>query len=342
MDVEIFDTPPEHWDEFVLDHPKGKIYHLSQWNELIYKTFGHSIKYITLEENKTLIGVLPLTEFNSILFGRFSVSQPFINYGGPLVLQAYDCSKMLEFLQVYRAENKLEFVELRMDAPVHTSLPVKQHKVTFLLPLPLKQEVLFQSFKSKLRSQIRRPTKEGMFAVSGGVDLLDDYYNIFSINMRDLGTPVLPKSFFRNILEIFPENSAIVTVYTKEKIPAASSFLIYFRGICEIVWASSLKKFNRFSPNMLLYWESLKFAIEKKCHIFDFGRCSPDSGTYRFKKQWGSEEIPLYWYYVLKENESLPEINPQNSKYALAIKTWQHLPLSLTKIVGPAIVKNIP
>ena len=102
-----------------------------------------------------------------------------------------------------------------------------------------------------------------MYARFGGEDELESFYKVFSLNMRDLGTPVYSKSFFKNILREFPESSRICTVYTRDGQPAASGFLVGFKDILEIPWASSLRSYNSYSPNMLLYWEVLKFACEK-------------------------------------------------------------------------------
>ncbi|RMF54947.1 MAG: FemAB family PEP-CTERM system-associated protein [Calditrichaeota bacterium] len=343
MIVEFFHQPPAFWDAFIMKHTQGRLYHLSAWNEMIRNTFGHTVKYMVVREGGEILTALPITHFHSRLFGVFGVSLPFVNYGGPVSVENTGWPSGLEtHLQTLRGTWQLEFIEIRLDRQIETSLPQKQHKVTFLLDLPDDPENLFKSFKAKLRSQIRRPLKEDMYARTGGMDLLEDFYRVFAINMRDLGTPVYPKSFFRNILAVFPDNAHIVVVYSREGKPVAGSFLITFKGIIEIPWASSLRKYNRYSPNMLLYWESMKLGIEKGCRQFDFGRCTPGVGTYRFKKQWGAREVPLFWYYVLPEAQSLPEMSPENSRFDLAIKVWRHLPIQITNIIGPLIIRHIP
>jgi FemAB-related protein (PEP-CTERM system-associated) len=229
-----------------------------------------------------------------------------------------------------------------MDTSYETDLPVKKHKVTFLIELPDDPEKMFNSLKSKLRSQIRRPLKEGIYSKTGSDNLINDYYRVYSINMRDLGTPALPKTFFRNLIKTFSDKISIVCVYSKDHKPIAASFLIKYKYVCEIPWASSLRKYNRFSPNMLLYWESIKNAIEDGCKQVDMGRCSPGSGSYKFKKQWGANEKPLFWYYILPGSKEIPELNPNNPKYNLLIKTWQKLPVMITNLLSPFIIKNIP
>ncbi len=83
-------------------------------------------------------------------------------------------------------------------------------------------------------------------------------------------------------------------------------------------------------------------ACEEGYSIFDFGRSTPGEGTYRFKEQWGARPIQLYWHYWLKKGKPIPEINPKNKRYQKAIYLWKKLPLRLTNLIGPLIVKNIP
>ncbi|RMF57183.1 MAG: FemAB family PEP-CTERM system-associated protein [Calditrichaeota bacterium] len=342
MIIEEFESPPKEWNKFVKNHPEHKLYHLAEWSKVVSQTFGHKNTYLIARQQGEICGVLPITRFSSLLFGKFAVSLPFINYGGALLNERVSIAPFFNYLANFREKHQLSFVELRNDSPLDTYFPCKTHKVTFFMELPDNPDVLMKSFKAKLRSQIKRPTKEGMFAKKGGRELLDDFYRVFSINMKELGTPVLPKKFFRNIFTHFSASSFIVVVYTPDHKPVAASFLLKYREIMEIPWASSIRAFNRFSPNMLLYWSSFEVAMENECSIFDFGRCTPNSGTYRFKKQWGAKESQLYWYYVLPENEVLPELNPSNPKFELLIKIWQKLPVLITNTVGPHIIKNIP
>jgi hypothetical protein len=124
--------------------------------------------------------------------------------------------------------------------------------------------------------------------------------------------------------------------------PVAACFLVGFKKTMEIPWASSLPEYNRLAPNMLLYWSALSFAIERGYGVFDFGRSTPGEGTYQFKAQWGAMPVPLHWYYWLRGAGSLPEMNPKNKKYRFAIEIWKRLPLSITQLVGPRIVGNLP
>lgn len=173
------------------------------------------------------------------------------------------------------------------------------------------------------------------------MDKLSQFYEVFAVKMRDLGTPVYSQRFFEQILAAFPKQTHICVVSAQDR-PIAVGFLAGCKEMLQIPWAATLPEFDRFSPNMMLYWHILKFACEQGYKRFDFGRSTPDEGTYRFKEQWGSKPAPCYWHYWLAKGDALPELNPHNPKYEMAIKLWRRLPLPVTKLIGPHLVKFLP
>ena len=332
----------ERWTAFVDSAPDATLYHQFAWKDVIERSFKQRAYYWIAENDAgEVTGVLPAVRLKSVFFGDFIVSLPYFNYGGPCAVDsASHAALVATAIETAKAEG-VEHIEFRCQRSQDMGLAIKTSKVSMRLALPPDSEVLWNSFSSKLRSQIRRPLKEGMRVALGRVDLLDDFYEVFAINMRDLGTPVYPKRFFRNMLESFSETSSICAVYSGAK-PVAAGFLIGFKDTLEIPWASSLRDYNRYGPNMILYWTVLKSACEQGYRLFDFGRSTPEEGTYRFKEQWGALPMPLYWCYWMSRGGELPELNPHNPKYAMAIRAWKRLPVLLTKWIGPSLVKNLP
>jgi FemAB-related protein (PEP-CTERM system-associated) len=331
------------WESYVIKSGSSHSYHRAGWKNVIERSFGHKTYYLSAGNHASDVkGILPLVHIKSSLFGNYMVSLPYFNYGGICADSREACSSLLDEAIRIAQEVKAEHIELRHVGENIFDLPVKTAKMSMRLSLPEEPDTLWKSLPSKLRSQIRRPEKEDMQVKIGREDDLDGFYKVFSMNMRDLGTPVYPKTFFQNILAEFPETARICSVYTKDGEPVASGFLVGFKAILEIPWASSKKEFNRYSPNMLLYWSVLKFACENGYKTFDFGRSSPGEGTYRFKEQWGAQPVQLYWHYWMCNGGILPELNPKNPKYQMAIKIWKKLPVPITKIIGPKIVKNLP
>ena len=336
------DDDRSDWDDFVDSHDDAEAYHPYEWRKVFERVFGHTCIYLMSRGSSgTVNGVLPLVQLNSRLFGNFLVSLPCFNYGGTLTSSEAVRRELLAAAWKFARESGASHVELRHRARIDVDLPYRDDKVAMQLALPETGDELWQQFSSKLRAQVRRPTKEGAIGEEGGVDLLDDFYSVFSRNMRDLGTPVFPKELFREMCDAFPDTTRIFIVRLEGK-PCAAGITYGFRDRLEIPSASSLREYNRASVNMLLYWTALQYAIRQGYKIFDFGRSSVDTGTFRFKKQWGAKPEALHWHYCLPPGAELPALNPQNPRFRLATKVWQRLPLAVANALGPRIVRNLP
>jgi FemAB-related protein (PEP-CTERM system-associated) len=277
----------------------------------------------------------------SILFGNFLISVPFVNYGGLLCKNESAKEQLLGAAERLRQSLGATHVELRHLGRGLNGIESRKHKVSMFLDLAPDLDSQWQVFNAKLRNQIRKAEKGGLYFKLGHLDLVDGFYAVFARNMRDLGTPVYGKSFFRKILEVFPNNTRIFAVYYKTRMVAAG-IGSWFRNTLEIPWASSINDYKALCPNNMLYWEAIRFAIGKGFTKFDFGRSTPDEGTYHFKKQWGAKPVQLYWQYLMAGHGTMPDLSPSNPKYQAAIRFWQQLPVSATKALGPLIVRNIP
>jgi len=311
---------------------------------------------------KQIVGILPIFHLKSLLFGNHFVSMPFLSYGGILANnEETEIALLSEEIKLGR-KLKVSSAELRHIKPIsplnptnstnpsNSSNPMnsinpidystRTHKVRMLLKLPHSKEELLKSFKAKLRSQISRPQKEGMTTTIGGAELLDSFYKVFSINMRDLGSPVHSKKLFKQICNEFPQNAKIGIV-KYQNIPVAAGMIFCFRDTAEIPWASSLKEYNKLSPNMLLYWSLIGYACDQGFKYFDFGRSTPEEGTYRFKEQWGAKPSPLYWHNIVFDGHPVSENDSEKSKFERAIQYWKKLPVPISNIMGPLIRKHI-
>lgn len=330
------------WDMYVANHPAGSFAHTMAFRNAQDHVYGHNRNYIAaFDERRQITGVLPLIQLNSRLFGNFIVSVPYLNYGGLLANDRVTARQLLDCAEKWRSQVGAKHVELRHASDIEMGLPQRKDKVTFWLPLPDSEQQLWKQFSSKLRAQIRRAEREGPRIEFGGLHLLDEFYQVFARNMRDLGTPVYGKSFFKSLLEAYPEKAHLVIARIDGRAVGAA-FLLGFKDRMEIPWASTLKKYNSTGVNMLMYWAILKHAIALQYQVFDFGRCTEDSGTYRFKKQWGATPVPLYWDYCLGSESSLPGLNPDNPKFRLLISIWKKMPVLLTKLIGPMVVRSLP
>lgn len=338
----------------------------SQSNPTISTICGTDWRKVGLEEKcaRKIVGILPLVHIRHRLFGNTLVSMPFCDAGGVLAIDANIERQLVEHGLRIADELSVPVVEFRQFQPLacmndpgftshlstfgqktggatwNASMVTGGNKVRMLLTLPSSSELLMQSFKSKLRSQIGKATRGGLIVTNGGIELIDGFYDVFATNMRDLGSPVHAKSFIQHILRQFPGRASIFVVY-KQSIPVACSLTIGFNGVLSNPWASALRRYSQYSPNMLLYWTMLEHACRQGYQTFDFGRSTFGEGTYRFKEQWGAIPSPLYWYRFVRNDHSTAEMGVGNRSMRWAMECWKHLPISITRVLGPRIRRYI-
>jgi serine/alanine adding enzyme len=328
------------WDRYVAQHPDATSYHLSGWIGVCKRAFGHPSHHLMAKRAGEIVGVLPLVQLRSRLFGNFLVSMPFLNYGGVLTSDPAARTALLDHAVAHARALGCAHIELRETSPSPT-WPMRTDKVSMWLPLPASKEALWVQIGSKLRAQIKKGMGHGLQFEVGGVELLNDFYRVFSTNMRDLGTPVYAKRFFEIILNEAPGRPELVVGRDPQGKAVACALVLRHGDRMEVPWASTLRRANGLNANMALYWTMLSHACDAGAKTFDFGRSTMDASTHRFKRQWGAKPVPLYWHYWLENQLNMPQINPSNPKYKIAIATWKHLPVQLANLIGPSIAKTI-
>jgi serine/alanine adding enzyme len=339
MRVDRFAGTPEEWDAFVRTIPGWTHFHLIGWRTLIERVFGHECLYLEARTPEgELAGVLPLVRVKSLVFGHYLVSMPFVNYGGPLgttpAIQA-----LVSHATALAAHERVRLLELRSRAPLPIALPASHRKITVLLDLPESAEGLWKRLDPKVRNQIRRPQKEGI-TVRFGPSEVTPFFEVFAHHMRDLGTPVQSRRLFQAIAEQFPDDVWFACAYLSGR-PVACGCAIRWEREVEMTWASALVAYKRLAPNMLLYWRFMERAIAEGITTFNFGRCTPGSGTHRFKQQWGSRDEPLWWYGAA-DRDGITTPSPHEAGYAWGARLWKRLPVPLATALGPRIVRYIP
>ncbi len=338
--VERFRADADEWDGFVRAQRGWTHFHLLGWKRIIEKVFGHECLYFAARgEDGHLAGVLPLVRVKSFLTGHYLVSMPFLNYGGPLGTSGAVRMLVERAVETARSEGAT-LLELRSRIPLHLELAVSHRKITVLLELASGDaESLWRDLKAKVRSQVRRPQKEGV-SIRFGLDQVEPFFNVYSHHMRDLGTPTQSRLLFETLAEVFPRDVWFGCAYLHDK-PVAGGCGFRWGHEFELTWASSLRKYNPIAPNMLLYWSFLKRAAEEGLELFNFGRCTPDGGTHRFKRQWGGRDETLWWYYHASGKRSTTP-SPDDGAYSWGPRVWRHLPVAVANALGPKIIRYIP
>lgn len=341
--VNVLPQPSADWDAFVARHPEASIYLRSGWSMLAGEVFRHSTLFIEARDGcGTLLGVLPVVRQRGLL-GDFATSIPFFNYGGALADTHDIALQLMGHAREHVKNLGCSYLELR---DVHARAGdwlVRTDKVSMILDLPATDEALAKQLGSKLRSQIKRADRESVAVRKGGAELLEAFYAVFAQNMRDLGTPVYPRKFFRSILARFPENTQLLVVDHRGR-PAAAGFLVFDAQRAEIPWAACRADTKPLGMNMKLYWEVLSTCIARGCTSFDFGRSTVDSGTFKFKKQWGARPLQLHWHRWERKPATADASGARSEgrlmQYASA--AWQRLPVPVANVLGPLVSPSLP
>lgn len=326
------------WSSYIASREAANGYHDWAWRDIVERAFGHSCFYLMARAGGAVVGVLPLVEIRSRIFGRTMTSVPFVNYGGVVADSQAAAEALLAAARDLAGTRGCRHVELRHFDRRFETLPFKQHKVTMRLPLAAG---IWDRLDRKVRNQIRKAMKSELVAARGGAELLPEFYTVFTRNMRDLGTPVYSRRLFEEVLKALPDRTRLVIVRLKGT-PIAAGLTFRTGETVEVPWASSINDFNALCPNHLLYWTVIEAAIAEGCSTLDFGRSTPDEGTYKFKAQWGAMPVPLHWEYCLLRGGALPDQSPKNPKLRLLVETWKRMPLWAANLVGPHVVRWIP
>ena len=336
-------SPPPGWDEYLRGFGYDGFHLRSEWATIFAGALKHQPKFLWARSDNRIVGVLPLMFVSGPIFGRFLASQPYLNTGGVLADTREIAALLMDQAVDLADELDVKHLELRHEKHIeHPKMNASAtEKVHMRLKLPETSELLWDSLKSKVRSQVRKPLNDtDLTCEFGRHDQLANFYQIFCRNMRDLGTPPFPKSLFSMMLDEFGDDAEICTVFF-QGIPVSSGFLLHGPGTTLIPSASALREYNKTSCNMLMYWHILERAVQRGQSCFDFGRSSVDAGTHKFKKQWGSDEYPAIWQYYSRKGD-ITDARPNSGKYDRKIEAWKKMPVWLTKVIGPTIIRGIP
>jgi FemAB-related protein (PEP-CTERM system-associated) len=331
----------DDWGHFLQALPPGPVGADPRWLLVLADGLGHVPYCIEARHEGKIGGLLPLALVRGPLFGRFLVSLPYVSTCGPLAVDHQTARLLVERAVGLADQLRVKHLELRMEEPLAGDCfdPSASRKVLMRRPLPATTESLWNDLGSKVRNQVRKGEKQGFDVLWGGRELLDAFYQVFSRNMRDLGTPVFGKRFFASILRHFPSQAEICIVNFRRQ-PIVGALLVHGSGISEVPSASALREHHATSANMFAYWQLLQRAIARGSKTFDFGRSTPGSGTERFKAQWGAVATPAAWHCYYRKPKA--DLRKEAPLFATLGQAWKLLPVAVAEVIGPSIVRGIP
>ena len=333
------------WDAFVAAHPHGTFFHRAAWRGVIERAFGHRTHYLMAERDGAVVGVLPLGHVSSLLFGNTLISVPFCVYGGPLAVEAEAFAALTEAAAALlpgsrAAALEFRFLALPPEGWLDPAAWVTRNDlyVTFRKAIVADDDANLKAIPRKQRAMVRKGIERGLTAT---VDRnVDGLHPIYAESVRNLGTPVFSRRYFRLLAEAFGADMDVLTVRDGET-PVASVMNFHWRDEVLPYYGGGTRAARACHANDFMYWAVMRHAAARGARLFDYGRSKVGTGAFAFKKNWGFEPAPLRYCFRLAPGAAVPEVNPLNPKFRLFIAAWKRLPLPVANLLGPRIVRGV-
>jgi len=340
--VELLDDQTHReWDAFVQDHAQGSPFHLVSWKTTIEESFGYKPFYLVARQAGRICGVLPLFAVENAVIGRVLISTPFAVYGGILADGEASKRALYDRAREVGGELEVQHIEFRNAFPEQcVGEPNVTRYVSFAQPLLPDADATLESIPKKTRNLVRKALKQP-FRMTYGVQNLNHFEDLYATNMRRLGTPCFPSKYFANLVKNFGGMVDVREVWLDDK-PMAASLNFLFREEMHIYYAAADTRFNALGPNTFMYYEHLCWAGKNGYKSFDFGRCKRGTGVFEFKRHWNTTMRELPYEVVLVRRKELPNFTPTNPRFKLAIQIWKRVPLWLTRLIGPRLIRFFP
>ena len=337
-DIRSVERPAESWTRVVAQSPGARLAHSPAWHTAIAGAYGHAPLYLAATDGDATVGVLPSFVVRRPLVGTVVTSMPFLDSGGPCAASPRIEAALVARLVAEAAARRARFVELRSSTRLPIDAQPLESKVNMTLALDA-PDALWRRFDKTVRNQVRKAERSGLTVERGSAADLAAFYDVFVERMRDLGSPVHAFAFLRQVIDAFGSDARVMLVRHGREL-VGGLVAIAFADRLVVPWSTCRKAYFASCPNMLLYWRTIESACADGFARFEFGRSTRDSGTYRFKKQWGAAEEPLFWYRIPLTAGRDESISHGAGSDVLA-RMWQRLPLAVTRQVGPHIRKYL-
>lgn len=342
--MEIVTANQKEWDEYLTTNTKSCFFHQWGWRTVLEQTFHYQPVYIVAKEKGKVCGILPLFFVKDYLRGHKLVSLPFCTEAGLLSDNAEAEQALLTRMIAIADEMGVDYAELRQKdhllcLPPHFAQDKRYY--TLILSLHPDPDIIWHKLNKKARNATRKAVQAGLkVEIQPAHVFVKQFYKVYAVNMRDLGTPVDGFRLFDTITQIFKNTVKIAAVFQNDKCIGGIMLFEYHNTIVS-EWASSLRQYFSLCPNNIAYWEAIKYACGTGFKYFDFGRSLLGEGTFNFKKHYGAEPLNLNYAFYLRKG-AMPDISKTNRKRILFAKIWKQLPLPLTNRLGPSLRRRFP
>jgi FemAB-related protein (PEP-CTERM system-associated) len=327
------------WIEGFVRDMGGSVFHRPAWLRAVEQGTGNRARGLVVDRGGAITGWLPITEIHSPVFGRILASSGFAVEGGALTQDEESARLLGRGAEELAMRLSCPTVELRGGhAPGGWHVRTDSH-CGFVASLATDDEAQLLAIPRKQRAEVRRGLGYGMQVTVGrGEADRATHYALYAESVRNLGTPVFPRSLFDAVMDIL--DSDILTVSHQGQ-PLASVLSLYHDRAVMPYWGGGTVAARYWRANDVMYYALMNHARELGCDRFDFGRSKTGSGAYHFKRNWGFEPQPLSYSAWHAPGAEPRDADPTSSKHAARIALWKRLPLFVSNRLGPIIARGL-
>jgi FemAB-related protein (PEP-CTERM system-associated) len=319
-------------DAYLATRADATPFHSPAWVQAVAKGAGQTAHCLIAERDR-IVGVLPLNEIHSPLFGRALVSSGFAVGGGVIADDQVTAEALAAAGWAMAQERSCPTFELRGGMlPAGWARDTTTY-LNFARDLAADDDAELLQIPRKQRAEVRKALENNLEVTIGDADA---HYTVYAESVRNLGTPVFPKSLFAEVLAAM--DADILTV-CNAGVPLASVLSLYHGKTVMPYWGGGTAMARPARANDMMYFALMGHARARGCTRFDFGRSKAGTGAAAFKHNWGFEGVALA--YAKRSTGKARSVNPLDPQFSRKVQLWQRLPLSIANLVGPMIARGL-
>jgi hypothetical protein len=330
-----------NWNGFVANCSNSTIFHSANWARLLAETYGYHPTYLTLTDDKTFTGCLPIMEVTSIFTGRRGVSLTFSDYCGALV-DGYE-----DFLTLFGSALELgkisgwRYAEFRGEHYLENEVSTKSYLHHEISLLTDEKEMQSRLRESTARN-IRKAIKEGVSVeMSNSLQAVQAFYHLHCLTRKRQGVPPQPWQFFHNLHKnVIAEGLGFTTLATHGSRTVAAIICLQFGSHAIYKYGASDLQFQHLRANNLVLWNSMMRCAREGYRTFSLGRTDIDNeGLISFKNGWGGRTTMLTYH-----RYDLPTcrfVSSSETEMATCKEVLRKLPVPVLRMLGSMAYRHM-
>lgn len=354
-----FSDAINYWNNFVFDQKTTVPFSFNPSLFFFFQNhFNWKPYYLLLYKNNEPVALLPIVNT-----GIAWVSLPHFSYGGILFNNEFKITdrrnlitKLINLVVSEKAGAGFYKIELdKLNVTSRNQNPklfirsydnqkdenfIKSEKITSIIYLRDDKNQMFSALSSNLRRKLRKGDNNNLQIKHGGIELLSDFYTVYSKNIHHLKSLNYSKQFFKDLFAYYQYGIVrFFVVYHNQK-PVGSALLASYNSFYENLFFATLPSIRKLYVSDQLHWQMIRFVLKqgKKSPfvstnniIYSLGRSTMLSSVHKYKSHWPVTDIPLFIYSDIKDFR----------QYDMIQKVWKRVPFFITRPLGSKLIKHI-